>query len=108
MELRGRGVQPSSINTWLRGLKAYLLLRKEQGHEVFKVQFLKTEQKILATLSSVQITSLLQWRPEGVSVNLRRAYTIAVPNSAVPEPTTLLLCGLRCAAFLLVRRRVRA
>src|SRR5258708_6030586 len=58
-ELRGRGVKPVSINTWLRGLKAYLLWRKEQGHEVFKVQFLKTEQKILATLDKPTVQRLI-------------------------------------------------
>jgi len=50
-ELRERGVKPVSINCWLRGLKAYLLWSKEQGHKLFKVQFSKTEQKILLTLT---------------------------------------------------------
>lgn len=89
MELRGRGVKPVSINTWLRGLKAYQLWRKEQGYEVFKVQFLKTEQKILATLSAADIQRVLNFKPVGV--NQLRAHLAAL---------TILDTGLRASEVL--------
>lgn len=90
IELRERGVKPVSINTWLRGLKAYLLWRKEQGHEIFKVQFLKTEQKVLATLTTAQISAILSFKPNG-SLNLIRAHLVAL---------TILDCGLRASEVL--------
>ena len=93
-ELRARGCKPVSINTWLRGLKAYLLWRKEQGHEVFKVQFLKTEQKVLATLTNESIERILKF-PLSKSTNLRRAHLVAL---------TILDCGLRASEILTVAK----
>jgi integrase/recombinase XerD len=90
--LRERGVKASSINTWLRGLKAYQLWRKEQGCEVFKVQFLKTETKVLATLSEGDISRLVKWSvPKPSSCNLRRAHLVAL---------TILDCGFRASEVL--------
>jgi integrase/recombinase XerD len=88
-ELRERGVKPVSINTWLRGLKAYLLWRKEQGDEVFKIQFLKCEQKLIETLSTDTVARIINFRPKGK--NLTRAWLIAL---------TILDTGLRASEVL--------
>jgi site-specific recombinase XerD len=55
--LLARGVSATSINTYLRGFKAYIRWMHEEGllKDLFRVQFLKTEQKILATLSRDQV-----------------------------------------------------
>jgi site-specific recombinase XerD len=55
--LAARGFSATSINTYLRGFKAYIRWLHEEGllKDLFHVQFLKTEQKILATLSRDQV-----------------------------------------------------
>src|ERR1017187_4641053 len=61
--LESGSVSPISVNTYLRGFKAYCLwLRQEElTKEVFKVQFLKTEQKILATFSKEQVKCIIAY-----------------------------------------------
>ena len=58
--LLAKGVSPVSVNTYLRALKAYVRWLHQEDHlkEVFKVQFLKTESKVLATFSPDQIKTL--------------------------------------------------
>lgn len=87
MELRKRGVKPVSVNTWLRCVKAYYLW---QGKE-WKMPWQKEEQKILSTLSIIQINQLLAYKASGKSGNLRRAHLIAL---------TILDCGLRATEVL--------
>ena len=50
--LRADGVSATSVNTYLRGLKAYVRWLNQEGHlkDLFKVQFLRTEAKVLTTL----------------------------------------------------------
>lgn len=66
-KLLADGVSPISVNTYLRGFKAYIRWMHEEGklEQVFKVQFLKTEQKVLATFSSEQVKRLINWKPVG-------------------------------------------
>jgi integrase/recombinase XerD len=90
-KLLADGVSPTSCNTYLRGFKAYTLWLKGENHlkEVFKVQFLKTEQKILATFSPQQVQRLVHWKPIGR--NQARAHIIAL---------TALDSGLRISELL--------
>ncbi len=76
--LLARGVSPTSVNTYLRGLKAYTRWMHEEGllKELFRVQFLKTEQKILATLSRDHVKRLILHRPSGQ--NERRAQAVSL------------------------------
>jgi site-specific recombinase XerD len=66
-KLLADGVSPTSVNTYLRGLKAYVRWLHEEGHlkEVLRVQFLKTEEKVLETLSVDQIKRIVTHRPTG-------------------------------------------
>ena len=52
-----------SVNTYLRGLKAYVRWLHSEGHlkEIVKVQFLKTEQKIIQTLPASAVASILKF-----------------------------------------------
>jgi integrase/recombinase XerD len=75
--LRKSGVSATSVNTYLRGLKAYCRwLHQEHGYELVKVQFLKTEEKILATLSQEQIQGVIRAKPKGV--NETRAHVLSL------------------------------
>lgn len=69
-ELRGRGVAAVSVNSWLRCVNAYLKWRSIE----YKLPRLKEEQKILQTLSPVQVKAVLGFKPTGV--NLTRAHTV--------------------------------
>ena len=76
--LLAKGVSPTSVNTYLRGFKAYIRWLHEEGElkEPFKVQFLKTEGKVLATLTPEHIARLLAFKPKGV--NEVRTHTAAL------------------------------
>jgi integrase/recombinase XerD len=77
-KLLADGVSPISVNTYLRGFKAYTRWLNEEKllDEVIKVQFLKTEQKVLATFTSVQVGQLIAYKATGT--NLRRAHLVAL------------------------------
>ena len=68
-ELRGKGVSPISVNCYLRHIKAYLRWLEEEGHvkEPMKVQFLKTESKVLATFTADHIRRLNEFKPQGIN-----------------------------------------
>jgi site-specific recombinase XerD len=76
--LRAKGLSPTSLNTYLRGFKAYIRWLPEEGQlkDVFKIQFLKTESKVLATLNPEQMTWLIRFKPKGI--NQTRTHTAAV------------------------------
>jgi integrase/recombinase XerD len=90
-ELRAKGISPISVNTYLRHLKAYLRWMEQEGHtkEPLRVQFLKTESKVLSTLSPEHIKRLLGFRPRGI--NQSRTHTAAM---------LMLDCGLRISELL--------
>jgi len=66
--LRASGVSATSINTYLRGLKAYVrwLHAESVLASPFPITFLKVEAKIPATLSATQVERLVAFRPAGV------------------------------------------
>jgi integrase/recombinase XerD len=90
-ELRAKGISPISVNTYLRHLKAYLRWMEQEGHtkEPLKVQFLKAESKVLATLTQEHIKRLLGFKPRGI--NQSRTHTAAM---------LMLDCGLRISEAL--------
>jgi integrase/recombinase XerD len=94
-KLLAGGVSPISVNTYLRGFKAYIRWLQSEGHtkEVFKVQFLKTDQKILQTLSEAAVTSILKFSPQ--CSNDRRIHAFVC---------LLLDTGMRLSEGLAVRR----
>jgi integrase/recombinase XerD len=77
-KLLAEKVSPISVNTYLRGFKAYVFWLHAEGHlkENWKIQFLKCEQKVLATLSANHVSALLGYKPTGV--NLARAHIAAL------------------------------
>jgi integrase/recombinase XerD len=76
--LRAKGLSPTSVNTYLRGFKAYIRWLHQEGQltDVFKVQFLRTESKVLATLDPEQMTRLIGFKPKGI--NQTRTHTAAL------------------------------
>jgi site-specific recombinase XerC len=73
--LRASGVSAISVNTYLRGLKACCRWLVAEGHmdakDAPRVTFLKTEQKVLATLTAEHVASLVAFHPQGVNATAR-------------------------------------
>lgn len=90
-KLLADGVSPTSVNTYLRGFKAYCgwLHGEGQLKETWKISFLKSAQKILATFGPEHIHRLVHWKPIGR--NQARAHVIAL---------TALDTGLRISELL--------
>ena len=90
-KLLADGVSPISINCYLRGFKAYTHWLHQEGElkEPLKIQFLKTESKVLATLNQEHIRSLLVFKPKGI--NQTRTHMAAL---------LMLDCGLRISEVL--------
>jgi site-specific recombinase XerD len=89
-EMRERGINPISVNTYLRCINAYLRwLHTEHGQPLIKIPRLKEEQTVLATLTPEHVKRLLQFSPRGR--NLKRAHTLTL---------LLLDTGLRFAEAL--------
>ena len=93
---RRSGLNPISINTALRCVRAYLHWPKEEGHrsEIFKVQFLKEEQQILNTFSAEQVQAFLTYKPKGT--NMTRAHMVVC---------LLLDTGIRISEALGLKRK---
>src|ERR1051326_3052919 len=92
-EIRDRGVQPVTINTYLRCLNAYFKwLNQEHGQPLLKIPKLKEEGKIIKTLTPQHVRTIVEHRPEGV--NASRAWMIAL---------VILDCGLRISEALGLR-----
>jgi integrase/recombinase XerD len=93
--LLASGVSPISVNTYLRGFKAYVRWMHQEGHlrELFKVDFLRTETKILATLTADHVRRIITYRPS--RRNDRRAHQVAL---------VLLDTGMRIGECLRLRR----
>jgi site-specific recombinase XerD len=91
----GRGNKAVSVNTYLRCLKAFMKWAKEEQivKELFKLFWLKEENKILSTLSAVQIKALIHWKP--VKRSDCRLHRLAL---------TALDTGLRVAELLSLKR----
>lgn len=94
-KLLAEGVSATSVNTYLRGFKAYVRWLAAEGHlkEVFPVQLLKAEQKVIATLPTDSVGQILKFTPTGE--NDRRIHTFIC---------LLLDTGLRLSEGLSLRR----
>lgn len=94
-ELRARGVQAVSVNSWLRCVNAYFRwLHLEYGKELIRIPRLKEEQKILATFSSEQVKRIVSYKPQ--TRNLTRAHMVAC---------LLFDTGLRISEALFLRKQ---
>ena len=71
VDLRARGLNPISINTYLTCIQAYCTWRGE----AVRFPHLKTEQKVLNTFSPEQVGRLVRFKPKGR--NLTRAHAVA-------------------------------
>lgn len=93
--LQASGTLPISINTYLRGLKAYVRWLHAEGHlkEPLRIQFLRTERKVLVTFNAEQIHRMVRYRPDGT--NLTRAHMATL---------VMLDSGLRVSECLGLRR----
>ena len=90
MELRGRGLSPITINSYLRCINAHLRwLHEEHKHDLLRIPRLREEQKILATLIPDHVKRLIQFVPN--RRNLKRAHMLTL---------VLLDTGLRFAEAL--------
>jgi site-specific recombinase XerD len=89
------GVSPISVNSYLPGFRAYVNWLHQEGHlkELFKVQLLKTQHTVVATLNTDQVNRILRCSPKGV--NERRIHTFCV---------LLLDTGLRLSEVLSLTR----
>jgi len=92
-EMRMRGVSATSVNTYLRCIGAFW---KWQGRD-WKVPRLKQEQKVLATLTSAQVSALIKYRsdPGNRSSNIQRAQFLTL---------TILDTGLRASEALSLKK----
>lgn len=77
-KLLANGVSPTSVNTYLRGFKAYCRWLQAEGQlqEPFKIQPLKTQSKVIATLTADHIKRLVGFKPRGI--NQTRIHTAAM------------------------------
>jgi integrase/recombinase XerD len=66
VDLRERGVKPISCNTYLKALKAFAVWLRAEGHltEVVEVSLLRTEKRLLVTLTDAHIRALMSGKPK--------------------------------------------
>ena len=90
MALRESKLQPSSLNDYIRAVNAFLRWAKEEGYlpELVRLDYLKEEQKLIATLSAQQVKNdRPDWKPVGFCK--KRLHTCAVsfsmPDSALKK-----------------------
>ena len=90
VELRERGVSSITVNSYLPCINAFWTWQDKD----WKIGRLKEEQKILQTLSTDGIRSLIDWKPRGV--NQIRAHLAAL---------IVLDCGLSISETLSLRKQ---
>ena len=66
MDLAASKLQPSSVNDYLRAIRAFLTWIHAEGHapDLITVAYLRCEEKTLATFSRQQVERLPQWKPK--------------------------------------------
>lgn len=76
--LMAKGLRPVSINSYLTAIRAYLNWLHVEGHlkDKPRVEFLKYEHQVLATLSPEQLHRIIRHVPKGK--NDRRIYTFVL------------------------------
>lgn len=72
-----KGIKPVSVNSWLTGIRAYVLWLHKEGQlkEKPRVELLKCEQTIIQTLNQEQATEVISYKPVGT--NQARAHMAA-------------------------------
>ena len=76
--LRAKGLRPVSINSYLTAVRAYLNWLHAEGHikDKPRVQLLKYEHRVLATLTPEQLQQIIRHTPKGK--NDRRIHTFVL------------------------------
>jgi integrase/recombinase XerD len=76
VHLRDRGVKPRSVNTYLQALNAFCRWLHEEQHAAMlvHVSLLRTEKRVLVTLTASQIKALLGFKPR--TFNQWRVYSV--------------------------------
>jgi integrase/recombinase XerD len=66
VSLRERGVRPVSCNTYIKALNAFCGWLQHEGHTEQRLELpsLKTEQRVIVTLTEAEIRRLVQFRPK--------------------------------------------
>jgi integrase/recombinase XerD len=61
------GLQPSSLNDYVRAMNAFLHWGKEEGYlaDHVRLDYLKEPQKVIETLKPQQVRDVLAWKPDG-------------------------------------------
>ena len=65
--LRQNRLQPVSLNDYIRAVNAFLRWAKDESYlpELIRLDYLKEEQKLIATLSAQQVKRIADWKPVG-------------------------------------------
>jgi len=92
-KLLADGVSPTSVNTYLRGFKAYVRWLHQEGHlqTVIKVEFLRTEIKVLEVLSMEHVRKLIHHRPRGTNETRAQAVALLILDTGLRIGETLSL-----------------
>jgi integrase/recombinase XerD len=93
-KLLADGVSPTSVNTYLRGFKAYVRWLHQEGYlrDLFRVEFLRTETKILAIFSTEHVRRLILYRPTLKTEKRSQAIALLILDTGLRIGETL---GLR-------------
>jgi site-specific recombinase XerD len=76
VSLRERGISARTVNTYLQALKAFALWLHAEGHQPDRIRLslLKTEKRVISTLTDAEIRRLVQFRPK--TFNQWRVHTL--------------------------------
>lgn len=96
IRLSESGLQPSSLNDYVRAINAFLRWAHEEGHvsTSIRLDYLKEPQKVIESLRPQQVRDVLTWKPSGFAEQ-RLAALVAL----------LLDTGMRIAEALNLRRQ---
>lgn len=80
-----KGNKPVSVNSWLTGIRAYLMWLHNEGFlkEKPRVELLKFEQKVIATFTTAQVEKLLAFKPASATTRRTHAATCLLLDSGL-------------------------
>ena len=85
IHLRDRGIKPRSVNTYLQALNAFARWLKEEGHQgnVAHLPLLRTEKRILQTLTAKQLEALISYHPRTLPAHRVHALVLTVLDTGI-------------------------
>jgi site-specific recombinase XerD len=84
VHLRDRGLKPRSVNTYLQALNAFARwLHEEHSHSPAHLPLLKTEKRVLATLSAQQIQQLISYHPQSLPAHRLQVLVLAILDAGI-------------------------